>query len=78
MEANVTGTVHGNTIVLNTTPTGFEGQPVEVTIRSAPPPRKWGDGIRKSAGSWAGVPEMDTIMEEIHRQRRVERGATSP
>lgn len=78
MEANVTGTVHGNTIVLSSTPSGFEGQQVEVTIRPAPAERKWGEGILRSAGAWADFPEMDEIMGKIHRQRRLERGSSSP
>jgi len=78
MEENTTGTVHGNTIVLDSTPAAFEGQAVEVTIRRMEPKRPWGEGIRKSAGAWKDFPEMDQIMEQIHRERSLERGCSSP
>ena len=33
----------------------------------------WGEGILRSAGGWADCPELDAIMEEIYRSRKVER-----
>ncbi|HVC93092.1 MAG TPA: hypothetical protein VND64_05345, partial [Pirellulales bacterium] len=50
-----------------------EGQEVEVQVKLIQPSRKWGDGILRSAGGWADYPEMDTIMEEIHQDRKLER-----
>ena len=75
MEANVTGTVHGNTIVLTSTPSGFEGQQVEVTIRPAPSERKWGEGILRSAGALADFPELDELMSQVRAHRKLDRPA---
>jgi hypothetical protein len=73
MEENATGIVHGNTIVLDSTPSAFDGQAVEVRIRRVEPKRPWGEGIRKSAGALADYPELDEIMERIHRERKLDR-----
>ena len=73
MDHTSTGTVHGNTIVLDQPPPGMEGQTVEVTIRQAQAKAPWGEGIRASAGSLANHPELDAIMERIYAERKLER-----
>jgi hypothetical protein len=52
------GIIYGRTIELAADP-GFQpGQAVSVELKSAPQPQVWGEGIRKSAGSLAGMPEL--------------------
>ena len=77
MDQTLTGTVHGNTIVLDAPPRVADGQAVEVVIREKLKPHTWGDGIIRSAGGWAAFPEMDAIMEKIHAERKLERRETS-
>lgn len=69
----VHGRVHGKTIELDEELGVAEGQEVEVQVKLVPPTRQWGEGIRRSAGGWADYPEMDAIMEQIHRDRKLER-----
>jgi hypothetical protein len=77
MNQVLTGTVHGNTIVLDASLSVPDGQQVEVVVRSIEPQRTWGDGIRNSAGGWADYPELDAVMESIHSQRALERGSAN-
>ena len=67
------GKVHGRTIELDEDPGVAEGQEVEVQMKVVPPPQKWGEGIRRSAGGWANYPEMDAVMEKIQQDRKLER-----
>lgn len=69
----VHGVVHGKTIELDEDLGVAEGQKVEVQVNLVPPPRKWGDGILRTAGALADDPEWDAIMEEIHQARKLER-----
>jgi len=64
------GVIHGKTIVLAQDPGIADGQQVEVVVRAVPAPRKWGDGIRASAGALTDLPEMDAHLEEIYRNRQ--------
>jgi hypothetical protein len=73
----LTGTVHGKTILLTTTPGIADGQEVEVVIRPKAHGEQSGEGIMKSAGGWAAYPEMDEIMDQIHRERALERRPSS-
>jgi len=73
----VTGTVHGNTIVLDAPPPVPEGQRVEVVVRCADSQRQWGEGILRSAGGWSNYPELDDIMSRIHAERKLERSSPS-
>lgn len=78
MDQLITGTIHGNTIVLDAPAPMPDGQAVEVVIRPVPQASKpWGEGIRASAGGWAGYPEMESIMEQIHQARKVDRPSNS-
>jgi hypothetical protein len=67
------GVVHGKTIELNDTLGIADGQEVEVVVRFPNPSKLWGEGIRRSAGGWANYPEMDVIMEQIQKDRKIER-----
>ena len=69
------GKVHGRTIELAEDLGLAEGQDVEVQVKILPPTRKWGEGIRRTAGALADDPDWDAIMEEIHRKRKLERRA---
>jgi hypothetical protein len=71
-----TGTVHGNAIVLNEPVQLPEGEQVEVVVKAAEPPRRWGEGIKRSAGGWAQYPELDEVFQRIHAERKLERPAT--
>jgi len=73
MTRTLHGKVHGRTIHLDEDPGVADGQDVEVQVKVVPPPSTWGDGIRCSAGGWAGYPEMDAILERIQQERRPER-----
>ncbi|HZV04390.1 MAG TPA: hypothetical protein VE999_04800 [Gemmataceae bacterium] len=71
----IQGKIHGRTIELTEDLGLAEGQDVEVQVKIVPPARKWGEGIRRTAGALADDPEWDAVMEEIHRQRKLERHA---
>jgi len=67
------GKVRGRTIELSEDLGLAEGQDVEVEVKILPPARKWGEGIRRTAGALVDDPHWDAIMEEIHQQRKLER-----
>jgi hypothetical protein len=67
------GVVHGKTIEFDQDLGVAEGQQVEVQMKVVQPPRKWGEGILRSAGGWAEFPEMDAVMEQIQQERKRER-----
>lgn len=73
MEQVLTGTVYGNTILLDAPLSVPDGQAVEVILRAVEPKQPWGEGIRNSAGGWANHPELDAVMEKIHAERSIER-----
>jgi hypothetical protein len=73
MTKKLHGRVHGRTIELDEDPGVAEGQEVELQMNVVPAARKWGDGIRRSAGGWTAYPEMDDIMEKIYQERKLER-----
>jgi hypothetical protein len=75
MSKTVHGVVHGRTIKVNEDLGIADGQEVQIKVDLIPSPKKWGEGIRASAGGWADYPEMDAIMEEIHQARKLERRA---
>jgi hypothetical protein len=67
------GRVHGRTIELDEDLGVAEGQEVEVQVKTVETPRQWGEGILRTAGALADDPDWDSIMEEIHQARQVER-----
>ena len=73
MTKKLHGRVHGRTIELDEDPGVADGQEVELQMKVVPAARKWGEGIRRSAGGWTGYPEMDDIMEKIYHERKLER-----
>jgi hypothetical protein len=54
-------------------PPEFQGQQVEIQLKVVPPPRPWGEGLKRCAGALADDPEWDAIMEEIYQSRKIER-----
>ena len=63
------GVVHGKTIELSEDLGLADGQEVEVRVRVIDTGRTWGEGILRSAGIAADIPDWDDVMEEIHRGR---------
>jgi hypothetical protein len=67
------GIVRGKTIELERSPGLPDGEAVVVKLR---PVREPGDGIRRSAGAWAGdEEELDRFVAEVRLRRGVERGS---
>ena len=52
MTKKLHGRVHGRTIELDEDPGVVDGQEVELQMKVVPAARKWGEGIRRSAGGW--------------------------
>lgn len=78
MEIQITGTMHGRTIELDSAPELAEGQRVEVRVVPLTIPTKgWGEGLRRSAGVMANEPEFARIMQEVQEQRKRERPGAS-
>jgi len=73
MTKTVHGVVHGRTIELDEDLGVSEGQEVEVQIKFATKNGTWGEGIRRSAGSWNDHPEMGAITDRIQQDRKLER-----
>ena len=73
------GKVHGRTIELDEDLAVAEGQEVEIQVRVIPKiARTPGEGFLRTEGALADDPEWDSIMEEIHQARRLERRPQSP
>jgi hypothetical protein len=70
MTKTLHGIVHGRTIEFEEELGVAEGQAVEVQLKIVQPTRKWGEGILR-----ADYPQMDSIMEEIYQERKLERRA---
>jgi len=73
MTKTLHGKIRGRTIELDEDPGVAEGQQVEVQMKVVEPSRNWGEGIRRSAGGWSNHPELDTVMETIREERKLER-----
>ena len=70
MDQTLTGTVHGNTIVLDALPGIPAGERVEVVVRhlaATPPARVGGD---ETPPSW-WTDQDDRILEEIYQARKL-------
>lgn len=72
MVRQVHGVIQGRTIELTEDPGFADGQQVEITIKTVPNPRPWGEGLRRCAGAFATewTEEDDRILEEIHQERK--------
>ena len=72
MVRQVQGIIHGKTIELSEDPRVADGQQVEVTIKTLPTPRSWGEGLRRCAGAFAAdwTEEDDRTLEAIHQERK--------
>jgi hypothetical protein len=72
MVKHVQGIIRGRTIELAEDPGVADGQQVEITIKTVPNPRAWGEGLRRCAGAFAAdwTEEDDRILEEIHQERK--------
>jgi hypothetical protein len=72
MIKTVHGIVHGRTIEIDEDLGVAEGQQVEITVKTVPNPKQWGEGLRRSAGALANewTEEDDRILAEIHRERK--------
>jgi hypothetical protein len=72
MVRQLQGVVHGKTIELSEDPGVADGQQVEITIRTVPTPRPWGEGLRRCAGAFAAdwTEEDDRIFEQMHLDRK--------
>ena len=66
------GVIHGRTIELAEDPGVADGQKVVITIKTVPPTRPWGEGLRRCAGAFAAdwTEEDDRILEEIYQERK--------
>ena len=67
------GKIHGRTIELAEDLGLAEGQEVEVQVSIRPPAKNWGQGVLRTAGALADDPYWDAIMEEIYKERKIER-----
>ena len=75
MNKTVHGTVHGRTIELHEELGIAEGQEVEILVKLIPGRQVWGEGIVRSAGGLVEHGDLDSILEQIHRERQDERRA---
>ena len=72
------GIVHGRSIELTEDLGIAEGQQVEITVKTIPnpPPKRWGEGLRRCAGALAAewTEQDDRILEEINQERKRDTG----
>jgi hypothetical protein len=73
------GRVHGKTIELDEDLGVADEQEVEVQVKVIPKiTRMPGEGFLRTEGALADDTEWDSIMEEIHQARKLERRPQSP
>ena len=70
MIRTIHGVVRGKTIQLDEDLGVAEGQQVEVQVRVVAAAANSGDGLRRCAGALADDPHWDSIMAEIHADRK--------
>jgi hypothetical protein len=79
MTKTLHGKVHGRTIELDEDPGVAEGQEVEVQMKVVPKPTlKTGEGLLRTEGALADDTEWDAIMEQVYRERKLERRPQIP
>jgi hypothetical protein len=64
------GTVHGQTIQIDEDLEIADGEEVEVIVTRTKTSPAWGDGIRRSAGAAANMPEFDDVFAQIENERK--------
>ena len=68
------GIVHGNTIELHDKIDLADGERVEIFLRRVlSPDDRSGEGLLRTEGALADDPDWDTIMDEVHQLRKLER-----
>jgi hypothetical protein len=74
MQKTVRGTIRGKTIELAEVLGLADGQEVEITVRTLPtqPDRQPGEGLLRTEGALADDQHWDGIMEQIHRERKLD------
>jgi hypothetical protein len=78
MDQVLTGTVHGNTIVLDHPLAVPDGQAVEVVVRDRPQTvSKASDAETKTSPPDWWTEEDDRILEEVYQSRKGQRGLRS-
>ena len=79
-DENLRGVVHGNVIQLETDIGLPDGQEVTVSVRPLVAKRDdSGEGLRRSAGTWADDPDgLDAYLEENRRARQLDRPGIEP
>jgi hypothetical protein len=79
MTKTIHGKVHGKTIELDEDLGVADGQDVEVQVKVITNvARTPGEGFLRTEGALADDNEWDSIMEEIHQARKLERRTPSP
>lgn len=70
MAITARGKIHGNIIQLDSELGIPDGVEVEVTVVVSSPKPPWGEGIKRSAGVAADIPEFDAVFEQIAQDRK--------
>ena len=73
MSRIIHGVVHGRTIELQEDPGVGDGQQVQIVLTAVPAAAGWGDGIRRSAGAAADIPDFERAFGQIAEERRAAR-----
>jgi hypothetical protein len=64
------GKVRGQSIQIEEDLDIADGEEVEVVVRQTKTPPAWGEGIRRSAGAAANMPEFDEVFAQIEHERK--------
>lgn len=64
------GKVHGQSIQIDEELDIADGEEVEVVVRRTKTSPDWGEGIRRSAGGAASIPEFDDVFARIEQERK--------
>lgn len=70
MTKTIHGKVQGRTIEFDEDLGIPDGEEVDVIVTAVKPKPAWGEGIQRSAGAAANVPEFDEVFEQIERERK--------
>ena len=67
------GKVYGQSIQIDEDLDIADGEEVEVIVRRTKASPAWGEGIRRSAGAAANIPEFDDVFARIEQERKAAR-----